>query len=238
MKIGIWVLALALLMSVATGCQVPGPRAPQAVAPERWAVPAPPVVGLPCGVQPGLPWACPAIEAILLHQQELGLSTQQADALMKLRLDASLRATDLNARREETCTRLDAALSKEKVDLMAVRNLVNAIAQAEAEMYYTGIEASVKAEQVLSADQVARLDQIMPAPTWQMGPPGPQAPPGTGPMVPVATPPAAPAGPPMRPIPPSGAAPQPGIGTAPLSPAMPRPGAAPTMPPVPPAPTP
>jgi hypothetical protein len=171
-------------------------------------------------VQPAPPWGYPAVDAILLHRRELGLSAQQVDALTKLRLDAGLRATDLNAQREQTCLRLDAALSEQKVDLEAVRNLLNAIAEAEAGMYYTGIEASVKAEQLLSADQLARLDQIVTAPAWQVLPPAPPALPGTGPRAPVA--PRMPPGVPLQ-------APAPAVPVAPPGP---------TMPPGPPAPMP
>jgi len=252
MKTGAVGVALALLMAAGAGCKVPagkctGPPAQGAAfelqgtaamtagpqRPGQWPVPAPPL-GAPYGMRPGMPSASPGVDAILLHRWELGLSAQQVDALMKLRLNAGLSGADLNARREQAWLQLDAALSEKKVDLEAVRNLVHAIAETEAEMYYAGIVASVQAEDLLSPDQLARLDQVEAAPTWRVVPPLPAAPPGVMASPPATAPPGVAAPGPLPVAPPAGR-PAPNLPPPPV-PLNPGATGAPGMPPAPPAP--
>ncbi len=221
MRIG--AAALALLTVVAAGCSYTEGRraqasqaqkqAPAQAPAERWAVPAPPLSGPPYAAEQAVWWPYPGIDTMLTHRRELGLSAQQVGALSKLRIDAATRSLHLNAQREQLCMKLDEALAADKVDLILVKGLIDGIAEAEAGIYYGGIEATVEAEEHLSPEQLARLDQIA-APSWQVVPPGPVPPPGAAPRPPAPVPPLAP--PEARPM---------------LPPAPPAPQAAPPSPP-------
>jgi hypothetical protein len=113
----------------------------------------------------------PNVDIVLLRARELGLSDKQVEDLTDLRLEAGLKIVALNAAREQDCLKLDAALSRDKVDLDAVHKLLRAIADAESEICYLDIRTSAKTRELLSAEQLARLGQAPAAPGWQVVPP-------------------------------------------------------------------
>jgi hypothetical protein len=150
-----------------------GLAGPRRMLPEEWPArfprgeerqrPTPPA-------PPALERPRPDIDLILFHARRLALTREQVAELRERRLEARLKAVELNAQREQAHLRLEASLDQEQVDLEAVRKLLHSEAEAEAELRYLDIELSVRARGLLDPEQRRRLDEI--AAAWQPEPPG------------------------------------------------------------------
>jgi len=135
-------------------------RFPREGQPERLMVPSVPrywTEPVPLLLSKRLPDA----DAILRHAQELSLTREQVAKLKEMRLEASMKAVEWHAACARIRLKLDAALDAERVDLAAVRKMVHAEADAEAELRCLDIELSVKARELLEPEQGDRLKELV-----------------------------------------------------------------------------
>jgi hypothetical protein len=125
---------------------------------------------LGCPGPPGLERPRRGVDAILAHAPLLDLTEEQAKELKERRLETRLKAAALSAKREQAELKLEAALDRDEVDLQAVKELLHATAQVEAELRFLEIKLSVTAGDVLTPEQRERLARITAAP-WRVVPP-------------------------------------------------------------------
>lgn len=126
--------------------------------------------GLSCPRPPRLKRPRRGVDVILAHGPLLDLTEEQVKELKQRRLETRLEAVALSAKREQAELKLEATLDTDEVDLQAVRKLLHAAAEAEAELRFLDIRLSVTAEDVLTPEQRERLARINAAP-WRVVPP-------------------------------------------------------------------
>ena len=170
--IGIMILVAGPTVPVAA--QMMGPMGPSGPG----GPPGPPGAG-----RGWTPQERPIISMALMHARDLGLTPEQESKLRTLRTEFEKESIRRTAEIRTAEIDLAALLKQERWDLAQIESKVKQIGQLQAELRVARIRALDAGRNVLSLDQLRRVEQLQPSPAGPSGPSGPPRPrrPGAAP---------------------------------------------------------
>jgi Spy/CpxP family protein refolding chaperone len=193
--IGIMVLVAGL--TVPTPAQLMGPMGPSSPG----GPPGAPGAGRGWGGEEALwvwtPQERPIISMALMHARDLGLTPEQESKLRTLRTEFEKESIRRTAEIRTLEIDLAALLEQERWDLAPIESKVKQIGQLQADLRTARIRALDAGRNVLTPDQLRRVEQLHLSPVGPPGQPGPPHPrrPGAPPA------PGSPSGPQAPPAP-------------------------------------
>jgi hypothetical protein len=99
------------------------------------------------------------VDYYLYNRDELNLSKKQVTTLTNIRDEYYKESLTLRTELYERNFDLENILSEKDVDLSKVKSLINEIATIESKLRYNGIESFTKARNVLTEEQINKLDE-------------------------------------------------------------------------------